>query len=66
MKVNYQPHDRIHDRPPHLLLTPETDADQAALNRIHHERPDLVMGMGVDPLTMTYRHMEVRLSDEGG
>lgn len=63
MKVNYQPLDRINDRPPHLLLTPETEADQAILNRIHHERPDLVLGMGVRPLTMTYSHLEVRVAE---
>lgn len=64
MKVNYTNRDPIHDRPPLLYLEPETDADQAVLDRLREDRGEIVHGWGADPATLTYTYMELRIGFE--
>lgn len=62
MKVNYQPGSNNH--PPVLHLQPESELDQASLNRIHEAVPHLIHGLKVNPLKMLYLYLEIRL--DGG
>lgn len=63
MKVTYMDRSHTYDRPPLLRLEPETEADQTQLGKIHERRPELVLGLKVNPLAWKYSHMEIRLDE---